>query len=178
MPLARTSETASTSSAMSSSMSRFYARLLRCLGHYRLPALLIKHVLSKVDQVLIRGSRGRFSVSGRQFTTMLLTTAGRTSGKDRTVPVYYVRDGENLVAASENFGLHAAAQWPKNLIANPVARIDLGGMAAVYRVRPATPQEVDRNMPKLLQMWPAHDTYLKRTGIRYVFVFEPTGAVT
>jgi len=25
----------------------------------------------------------------------------------------------------------------------------------------------------LLSVWPAHDTYLRRTGIRYVFVFEP-----
>jgi F420H(2)-dependent quinone reductase len=33
------------------------------------------------------------------MSMMLLTTKGRSSGKDRTVPVYYIRDGENLVAA-------------------------------------------------------------------------------
>ena len=33
-------------------------------------------------------------------------------------------------------------------------------------------------MPKLTEMWPALDTYLQRTGTRYVFVFEPVDAAT
>ena len=101
------------------SMSRLYARLIRWLGHYRWFAVLVKHVLSKVDRVLIRMSHGRLSLSGPQMTTMLLTTTGRTSGTQRTVPVYYVRDGNNLVAVYENFGLNAASNWPKNLLADP-----------------------------------------------------------
>ena len=40
----------------------------------------------------------------------------------------------------------------------------------------ATDDEVARNMPRLLDMWPAHDTYLERSGTRYVFVFEPADA--
>jgi len=28
-------------------------------------------------------------------------------------------------------------------------------------------------MPRLTEMWPAMDTYFERTGVRYVFVFEP-----
>jgi len=32
---------------------------------------------------------------------------------------------------------------------------------------------VNRNMPKLVAMWPAHDTYVERSGTRKVFVFEP-----
>jgi deazaflavin-dependent oxidoreductase (nitroreductase family) len=154
-------------------MSRTYARLLRRMGRYRGFALIIKYVLSKADRVLIRRSRGRLSISGRQMATMLLTTIGRATGQERTVPVYYVRDGKNLVAASENLGLHAAAQWPKNLLAHPSARIEIAGCVAIYRARDATQQEVDRNMPRLADMWPAHDTYLRRTGTRYVFVFEP-----
>ena len=31
-------------------------------------------------------------------------------------------------------------------------------------------------MPRLIDMWPAHDTYLKRNGVRMVFVFEPADA--
>jgi deazaflavin-dependent oxidoreductase (nitroreductase family) len=176
MPVSPSPGARSTSSAVSSSLSRSYARLLRRLGHSRRFTPVIKHVLSKVDRVLIRASGGRWSVSGRQFTTMLLTTTGRTSGKDRTVPVYYVRDGRNLVVACENLGLRAASQWPKNLFADPAARIEVDGTVAAYRARLATQQEVDRNMPRLAGMWPAHDTYLQRTGTRYVFVFEPTGA--
>jgi deazaflavin-dependent oxidoreductase (nitroreductase family) len=108
---------------------------------------------------------------------MLLTTRGRTTGKPRTVPVFYVRDGHNLVAASENFGLSAPASWPGNLRADPRVTIQIGSMAARYRARPATTEEVERAMPRLLSVWPAHETYLQRTGIRYVFVFEPVPAV-
>ena len=28
-------------------------------------------------------------------------------------------------------------------------------------------------MPRLTEMWPAMDTYFERTGVRYMFVFEP-----
>jgi deazaflavin-dependent oxidoreductase (nitroreductase family) len=109
---------------------------------------------------------------------MLLTTKGRASGKERTVPVSYVRDGKKLIAACENFGLKEVSSWPKNLLADPQARIEIGGTVANYRSRPATEEEVVRNMPRLTEMWPAHDTYLKRTGTRDVFVFEPVDAET
>jgi hypothetical protein len=33
-------------------------------------------------------------------------------------------------------------------------------------------------MPRLIEMWPAHDTYLRGSGQRYVFVFEPAEAGT
>ena len=150
-----------------------YARLLRRLGHHRWFALLVRHAFSKLDRALIRTSRGRFSLSGREMATMLLTTTGRKSGKERTTPVYYVRDGRNLVAACENFGLSASSAWPKNLLADPHARIQIGPTVNEYRSRLATDTEIARNMPRLVEMWPAHDTYLERTGTRYVFVFEP-----
>jgi hypothetical protein len=50
-------------------------------------------------------------------------------------------------------------------------------MVARYRARPATKEEIERATPRLVSVWPAHDTYLRRTGIRYVFVFEPVSAV-
>src|SRR6188472_4678010 len=95
-----------------------YLRVMRRIGHYRWFSLFMKHVGSRVDRALIRASRGRFSMSGPALPTMLLTTRGRRSGKDRTVPLHYVRDGKNLVAACENFGLKAASSWPKNLLAD------------------------------------------------------------
>jgi len=159
-------------------MSRLYTRLLRWAGHHRWFALLIKHALSPVDRAVMRASKGRLTLSGPQMATMLLTTRGRTSGKERTVPVYYVRDGENVVAVCENFGLEAASNWPKNLLADPHARIEIGAVARDYRARPATDDEVARNMPRLVEMWPAHDTYVARTGTRFVFVFEPVEAGT
>lgn len=156
----------------------WYLDVSRKLGHYRWFSLFMKHAGSRVDRALIHTSRGRLSISGPEMPTMLLTTKGRKSGKERTVPVYYVRDDKNLVAVCENFGLQTASSWPKNLFADPKARIEIEGATATYLSRPATEEEVARNMPRLTEMWPAHDTYLQRTGIRQVFVFEPVDAPT
>jgi deazaflavin-dependent oxidoreductase (nitroreductase family) len=154
-------------------MYKLYIDVMRWLGHYRWFSLFMKHFGCRVDRALIQMSRGRLSFTGSQLPTMLLTTKGRRSGKDRTVPLHYVRDGQNLVAACENFGLDAESSWPKNLAANPTARIEVGATAATYLGRPATDDEAARNMPRLLEMWPAHDTYFERSGSRQVIVFEP-----
>jgi deazaflavin-dependent oxidoreductase (nitroreductase family) len=159
-----------------SELYELYLRVMRQVGHYRWFSLFMKHVGSRADRALIRASRGRFSMSGPRLTTMLLTTKGRRTGKDRTVPVHYVRDGPNVVAACENFGLEAASSWPKNLLADPRARIEIGGTAANYLSRPATEEEVARTMPRLIEMWPAHDSHMDRNGVRHVIVFEPVDA--
>jgi F420H(2)-dependent quinone reductase len=62
------------------------------------------------------------------------------------------------------------------LLADPTARIEIGGASAHYVSRLATEEEVARNMPRLIDMWPPHNTYFERTGVRKVFVFEPADA--
>ena len=131
---------------------------MRRVGHYRWFSLFMKHVGSRVDRALIRASRGRFSMSGPALPTMLLTTKGRRSAKDRTVPLRYVRDGKNLVAACENFGLKAASSSAEEPARRPKGAIEIGGTAANYLSRPATEDEVARNMPRLIEMWPRMTT--------------------
>src|SRR6478672_3596367 len=150
---------ARTRSRVGPAMSELYLRVMRRVGHYRWFSLFMKHVGSRVDRALIRASRGRFSMSGPALPTMLLTKRGRRSGEDRTVPLHYVRDG-------------------KNLLADPKARIEIGGTAATYLSRPATEDEVARNMPRLIEMWPAHDSHMEHNGVRLVIVFEPLAAET
>ena len=153
-----------------------YLGVLRRLGHYKWFGLMFKHLGTPTDRALIRVSRGRLSMGGSEMPTMLLTTIGRKTGKQRTVPLNYVRDGSNVIAVCENFGLDTASSWPFNLLAGPKARLEIKGTAADYLARPATDEEVARNMPKLVAMWPAHDTYVERSGTRKVFVFEPVGS--
>ncbi len=157
-------------------MAGIYTRVLRRIGHARWFALMMKHAGCKLDRTLYRVSRGRLTLAGRAMPTMLVTTRGRKTGRDRTVPVFFVRDGERLVAACENFGLRTTSSWPANLRAHPDATIQIGSRVARYRARPATGDEYDRHMPRLLADWPAHETYRQRTGVRHVVVFEPVTA--
>jgi deazaflavin-dependent oxidoreductase (nitroreductase family) len=154
-------------------MAGIYLRTLQRMGHARWFAVTTRYAACKIDKVLFRVSRGRWTLSGRAAPIMLLTTRGRKTGKDRTVPVYFVRDGDHLVSTCENFGLSAASSWPLNLRADPRATIQIGSREARYRARPATPEEYDRCVPRLLADWPAHETYRERSGVRHVVVFEP-----
>ena len=156
------------------SIARGYASVLQRLGHGRWFALGTKRVLCKLDRALYRVSGGRLTLSGPALPTLLLTAVGRKSGRARTVPVYYLRDGETLVLASENFGLEVRSSWPQNLRANPVARVQLGRTRATYRARQASEAEVARYWPRFLTIWPAMETYYQRSGERWVFVLEST----
>jgi deazaflavin-dependent oxidoreductase (nitroreductase family) len=157
-------------------MTGIYTRALRRIGHRRWFAIMVKYSGCKLDKALYRASRGRLTLAGRSMPIMLLTTRGRKTGKDRTVPVLFVRDGDRLVAACENLGLRATSSWPVNLRAHPYATIQIGSRVAEYRARPATADEYERNMPRLLAEWPAHETYRERSGTRHVVVFEPAAA--
>jgi deazaflavin-dependent oxidoreductase (nitroreductase family) len=69
--------------------------------------------------------------------------------------------------------LSSRSGWPKNLLANPLARVQIGQLVGEYHARPATEEESARAMPALVKTWPAHETYRRRNGRQYVFVFEP-----
>jgi hypothetical protein len=53
------------------------------------------------------------------------------------------------------------------------ATVRLGAGSAEYRGREAAAEEIDRYWSALLEVWPAHETYRARSGVRYVFVLEP-----
>jgi deazaflavin-dependent oxidoreductase (nitroreductase family) len=153
----------------------WYTRLARWLGHRRWFAYMMRHLGWRVDRFLLRVSNGRVDLSGPDIPTMLLTTTGRRTGTPHTVPISYVRDGNNLVAVCEDFGLVQTSNWPANAIANPQVTTEVDGVAEVRVARRALPDEEARSLPSLVTAWPAHDTYLQRSGHRQVIVFEPAG---
>jgi F420H(2)-dependent quinone reductase len=104
---------------------------------------------------------------------LLLTTTGRRSGKDRTTPVYYLRDGNQLVVCNVNPGFERPNPWTLNLIANPIARVQIGSVSGLYQAREASEAEVERYWPQLVQVWPAYQTLYDKSGLRFVFLLEP-----
>jgi deazaflavin-dependent oxidoreductase (nitroreductase family) len=151
----------------------WYTRLARYLGHRKWFAVAMRNIGWRLDRFLLRVSGGRVDLSGPDIPTLLLTTIGRRTGEQRTVPLAYVHDGPNLVVACENFGLNRQSAWPLNALAAGNVIIDLNGHRQEHRARKATTDELVQVVPALTTMWPAHDTYLERTGRRDVIVFEP-----
>lgn len=132
--------------------------------------------LSPVDRLLYRLTRGKLTTTGpRVQPTLLLTTIGRLSGQERTTPVMYLQDGHKYIVSCENFGQERPAAWPLNLDANPAATLQIGRHTTACLARPATEGELDRYWPTFLEVWPAHQSYLDRSGVRRMFVLESNG---
>jgi deazaflavin-dependent oxidoreductase (nitroreductase family) len=133
--------------------------------------------LAPVDRVLYRATSGRLTIMGPQGTamppTLLLTTTGRRSGKPRATPVMYLKDGERVVVTSENFGQERPAAWPLNLAVNPHATIQVGHHTLRVRAVRATKDQSARYWPQFVEIWPAHASYKRRSGVCNMFVLEP-----
>jgi deazaflavin-dependent oxidoreductase (nitroreductase family) len=58
--------------------------------------------------------------------TLLLTTSGRRSGRARTTPLLYLRDGDDYIIVASNGGDDRYPGWWHNLRAEPNVRIQVG----------------------------------------------------
>jgi deazaflavin-dependent oxidoreductase (nitroreductase family) len=153
-----------------------YRRLVQRIGHTRPFAVMLRAAGARVDRRLYRASRGRVAITGPTlFPVLLLTSVGRHTGRLRTTPVIYHRDGERLVVTSEDTGLGRPAAWPANVDACPYACVQIGGAVRAVRARRATADELERYWPALVALWPPHETYYERSGSRRMYVLEPVG---
>ncbi|MGY1615822.1 nitroreductase/quinone reductase family protein [Geodermatophilus sp. SYSU D00691] len=147
--------------------------LVRRLGATRTGVWVVGHVVSPVQRELYRRTGGRVSVTG-SAPVLLLTTTGRRTGRGRTVPLLYLRDGDRLVVCNVNPGFERTNPWVLNLRADPHARVLVGRHSSPVTARPATTAEADRYWPRLLSLWPAYRTFADRGGERSIFVLEPS----
>jgi len=135
---------------------------------------VIKHLVSPVQRWVYRTTGGnRLLMGATQDKILLLTTLGRISGKERTTPVFYLRDGDRLVVCNVNPGFERTNPWVLNLRAHPVARVQIGQDIAEYQAREVNEAEMERYWPQLLVLWPAYRSHFERSGQRAVFVLEP-----
>ena len=77
-------------------------------------------IVNRVVNRIVRLLRLRRFRGGR---LLYLTTVGRKSGKARTVPLVFVRDGEDYVVAASNGGSDWQPGWWLNLQSEPQAKI-------------------------------------------------------
>jgi deazaflavin-dependent oxidoreductase (nitroreductase family) len=147
---------------------------LRQLGGSGLGVWAIKHLFSPLDRRLYRWTGGRGIALGRSLAPrLLLTTKGRHTGQERTVPVFYLREGDRLIICNVNPGFERPNPWTLNLRAHPLARVQVGSARRAYQAREATEAEIARYWPQLVAIWPAYQAFYERGGERTVFVLEP-----
>src|SRR5215471_1476223 len=64
----------------------------------------LQNAVIRVHIFLYRSTNGAIGARIANSPVLLLTTKGRRSGKDRTVPLLYLMDGSNVVLVASNGG--------------------------------------------------------------------------
>ena len=99
-------------------------------------------VFGRLHTKLYKHLGGRFVGSvGMGRKVLLLTTTGRKSGLQRTLPLVYMPYGDEVLVYPSNGGKEAQPAWWLNLQANPEATIQIRSTVRQVRARPLTPEE-------------------------------------
>jgi deazaflavin-dependent oxidoreductase (nitroreductase family) len=130
--------------------------------------------LSRLHRWLYRLTRG---VVGRRLVRndmLLLTTTGAKSGKQHSVPLLYLRDGDTLVVIASWGGRPYHPDWYHNLVVNPEATVQVRSRRWAVRARTATAEERDVWWPKVLAAYHGYREYQSHTDRVIPVVFlEP-----
>src|SRR5579872_2764505 len=93
---------------------------------------------------LYRISGGKIAGRMGNAPIMILTSKGSKSGKQRTNPVLYMVDGENLVTVASAGGAEKNPSWFRNLMRNPEASVTIKREKRMVRGRKASAEERER----------------------------------
>lgn len=99
-------------------------------------------------------------------TILLLTTKGRRTGLDRTVPLIYDLDGANPVIVASKGGAPEHPGWFKNLVRTPEAEVQIRDSHVPVRAREAEGEERAQLWERMNRMWPHYEEYQAKTERR------------
>lgn len=105
---------------------------------------------------------------------LLLDHVGAKSGIERSSPLVYVEDGENLVIVASKGGFPKHPAWFHNLRANPETTVRVGTDRRRVRARIANDAERQRLWPKAVETWAGYEDYQARTDRKIpLVILEP-----
>ncbi|HWX74248.1 MAG TPA: nitroreductase family deazaflavin-dependent oxidoreductase [Solirubrobacteraceae bacterium] len=106
--------------------------------------------------------------------SLLLDHVGAKSGTQRTSPLVYGEDGENLVLVASKGGYPKNPAWFHNLIAHPDTTVQVGAERRAVHARVATPEERDRLWSLMVGVYGGYEDYRRRTDREIpLVVLEP-----
>lgn len=100
--------------------------------------------------------------AGSSFPMLLLTVNGRRTGKSRTTPLVYFRDGDSYVVVGSDGAARRDPHWWKNLQVNGRGRIRTGRDVFPVEARHAEGAERERLWEHGKGVNPAWERYQKR----------------
>lgn len=118
-----------------------------------MPAVFAAHV------VLYRLLGGR--LAGKNI--LILTTTGRKSGRKRSTPLFFVRDGEDYVIIASNGGDDRYPGWWHNAKANPDVEVEVRREHVRCLAEAANEADAPVLFAKLSAVYSGYRRYQERT---------------
>ena len=100
---------------------------------------------------------------GEKTPCLLLTTFGRKSGRQITLPLIYGRDGDDVVIVGSKGGAPEDPAWMKNLSANPNVGVQVVADQYQATARVSSGAERARLWEMMVGVYPPYRDYQART---------------
>lgn len=124
---------------------------------------MLKLIL-KVIVFLYNVSSGRIGGKMGNVPVLLLTTTGRKTGKQRTLPLVYIMDGSAYVITASAGGADKHPGWFFNIRSNPQATIQVKDKHIKVTAEIAGPEKKPELWARLVEVAPNFAGYQKRTS--------------
>ncbi len=128
---------------------------------------------ARIDPWLMRATRGRVDHSFGQIPIVLVTVRGARTGRQRTIPLLYFSDGDDVILIASSYGRPKFPAWYYNLKANPDVTLEVKGRSASYLAHEAQGEDRDRLFELAKKVYSGYNQYEQRTtGIRRIPVMR------
>jgi len=111
-----------------------------------------------------RANQGKVGGQLANMPVLLLTTTGAKSGRALTKPLAYTIDGDRIVVIASFAGAPKNPPWYHNLVANPVATVELGSERFRVRATVTAGEERQRLFNRQAEQMPIFAEYQKKTS--------------
>ena len=133
---------------------------------------------TKVHVAVYSASRGRLGrrVPGwPEAEIALVDHFGARTGKQRTSPLMFRRDGAAVAIVASKAGQPRNPAWFHNLMAHPETTVEIGAERRPVRARLASDAERERLWPLFVASFPEYERYVERAAPRRipVVILEP-----
>jgi deazaflavin-dependent oxidoreductase (nitroreductase family) len=122
--------------------------------------------LSDFNQGVIsefRANQGKVSGQLANMPVLLLTMTGAKSGRTITKPLVYTTDGDRIVIIASFAGAPKSPAWYNNLVANPVATVEVDSERFQVRAAITAGEERQRLFDRQAEQMPIFAEYQKKT---------------
>ncbi len=140
-----------------------YDRALERAAKLRPVTWFLINVGNKVDPVMMKATGGRLRVAPGS-PTVCITHTGAKSGKERTTPLAYFTDGDNVILIASKGGAPKHPAWYHNLKANPEVEAWTHGEPGRFRAREAEGEERERLYDLAVRLYSGYAGYQERAS--------------